>query len=169
MPLATAAGLLALVGIVDIAGTVFSGWLTDRVDARLLLGVYYTLRGASLLLLPSLSGDGMHLNMLAFIIFYGLDWVATVPPTIALCRHAFGERAPIVFGWVFAAHQVGAAIAAAGAGLIRDHLGAYTLAWYVAGALCFGAAAMSVSIARRRSATDEPADGLAGHPLADGI
>ncbi|HEX5967560.1 MAG TPA: MFS transporter, partial [Intrasporangium sp.] len=151
MPLTTAAGLLALVGIFDIAGTVFSGWLTDRIDPRVLLGVYYTLRGASLLLLPSLFSDDLHVNMLAFIIFYGLDWVATVPPTIALCREAFGDRAPIVFGWVFASHQIGAAISAAGAGVIRDQLGAYTVAWYVAGALCFAAAAMSMSITKRRA------------------
>ena len=134
----------------------FSGWLTDRVDPRVLLGVYDTLRGASLLLLPSLFSDDLHVNMLAFIIFYGLDWVATVPPTIALCRQAFGDRAPIVFGWVFASHQIGAAIAATGAGLIRDHLGAYTAAWYVAGALCFAAAAMSMSIAKRRVRTETP-------------
>jgi predicted MFS family arabinose efflux permease len=156
MPLTAAAGLLALVGIFDIAGTVFSGWLTDRIDARILLGVYYTLRGASLLLLPSLFSDEMHVNMLAFVIFYGLDWVATVPPTIALCRDAFGDRAPIVFGWVFASHQIGAAVAATGAGLARDHLGSYSLAWYVAGALCFGAAVMSLSIARSRVSADPP-------------
>jgi predicted MFS family arabinose efflux permease len=161
MPLTTAAGLLALVGIFDIAGTVFSGWLTDRIDPRVLLGVYYTLRGASLLLLPSLFSDDLHVNMLAFIIFYGLDWVATVPPTIALCRQAFGDRAPIVFGWVFASHQIGAAIAATGAGLIRDQLGTYTLAWYIAGALCFAAAVMSMSILKRRVTIDSP--------LADGI
>ena len=146
----TAAGLLALVGIFDIVGTIFSGWLTDRVDARLLLAVYYTLRGASLFLLPSLFSDEMHVNMLAFVLFYGLDWVATVPPTIALCRSAFGDRAPIVFGWVFASHQVGAAIAAVGAGLVRDQLGAYDLAWYAAGALCLGAAAMCVAITTQR-------------------
>jgi Sugar phosphate permease len=161
MPATTAAGLLALVGIFDIAGTVFSGWLTDRIDPRVLLGVYYTLRGASLLLLPSLFSDDLHVNMLAFIIFYGLDWVATVPPTIALCRAAFGDRAPIVFGWVFASHQLGAAVAAVGAGLVRDHLGAYTAAWYVAGALCFAAAAMSMSIAKRGVRP--------GTPLADAI
>jgi MFS family permease len=89
----------------------------------------------------------MHVNMLAFILFYGLDWVATVPPTIALCRSAFGERAPIVFGWVFASHQLGAAAAALGAGLIRDQLGTYNLAWYIAGALCLVVAVMCVSIA----------------------
>ena len=133
MPTTTAAGLLALVGVFDVVGTIFSGWLTDRVDPRILLAAYYTLRGGSLFLLPSLFSDSMHVNMLAFVLFYGLDWVATVPPTIALCRSAYGERAPIVFGWVFASHQLGAAAAALGAGLVRDHLGAYDLAWYVAG------------------------------------
>ncbi|WP_330474018.1 MFS transporter [Terrabacter sp. C0L_2] len=146
MPTTTAAGLLALVGVFDVVGTIFSGWLTDRVDPRVLLAAYYTLRGASLFLLPSLFSDSMHVNMLAFVLFYGLDWVATVPPTIALCRSAYGERAPIVFGWVFASHQLGAAAAALGAGIVRDHLGAYTLAWYVAGALCLAAAGMCVAI-----------------------
>ena len=150
MPTTTAAGLLALVGVFDIVGTVFSGWLTDRVDPRVLLAAYYTLRGASLFLLPSLFSDSMHVNMLAFILFYGLDWVATVPPTIALCRSAFGERAPIVFGWVFASHQIGAAVAALGAGLVRDQLGTYDLAWYVAGALCLVAAGMCVAIRTAR-------------------
>lgn len=107
MPMTTVASLLALVGVFDIVGTIFSGWLTDRVDARFLLAVYYTLRGASLFLLPTLFSDSMHVNMLAFVLFYGLDWVVTVPPTMALCRVAFGEQAPVVFGWVFASHQVG--------------------------------------------------------------
>jgi MFS family permease len=150
MPTTTAAGLLALVGIFDIVGTVFSGWLTDRVDPRALLAAYYTLRGASLFLLPSLFSDHMHVNMLSFVLFYGLDWVATVPPTIALCRTAFGERAPIVFGWVFASHQLGAAVAALGAGLVRDQLGTYDLAWYVAGVLCLLAAAMCVAVRTAR-------------------
>lgn len=151
MPQTTAASLLAVVGIFDIVGTIFSGWLTDRLDPRFLLAMYYTLRGASLFLLPSLFGDEMHVNMLAFILFYGLDWVATVPPTMALCRIAFGESAPIVFGWVFASHQIGAAVAAAGAGMIRDQLGTYDLAWYAAGALCVVAAALCVSIRNRPS------------------
>ena len=106
MPTRPRPRLLAVVGIFDIVGTIFSGWLTDRVDPRFLLAMYYTLRGASLFLLPSLFGDEVHVSMLAFILFYGLDWVATVPPTIALCRNAFGERGPVVFGWVFAAHQM---------------------------------------------------------------
>ena len=81
--------------------------------------------------------------MLVFIIFYGLDWVATVPPTVALCRQYFGDAGPVVFGWVFASHQVGAAIAATAAGLTRDHLGTYTPAWFVAGGLCLVAASFS--------------------------
>ncbi|MEU6646539.1 MFS transporter [Saccharomonospora sp. NPDC046836] len=142
----TAAGLLALVGLFDIAGTIASGWLTDRVDPRWLLGAYYTLRGASLLILPHLFAPTTEPPMWAFIIFYGLDWVATVPPTVALCRQRFGLSGPIVFGWVFASHQVGAAIAAFGAGLTRDQLGSYDLAWYVAGGLCALAALMSMRI-----------------------
>ncbi|PXY32848.1 MFS transporter [Prauserella muralis] len=146
MPHTTAAGLLALVGIFDVAGTIASGWLTDRVDPRKLLGAYYTLRGASLLVLPQLFAATTEPPMWAFIVFYGLDWVATVPPTVALCRERFGLTGPIVFGWVFASHQVGAALAAFGAGFTRDQLGAYDLAWYVAGGLCAIAAVLSLRI-----------------------
>ncbi|WP_461120172.1 MFS transporter [Saccharothrix stipae] len=148
MPTTTAAGLLALVGIFDIVGTVLSGWLTDRVDSRILLAVYYVLRGASLLVLPQLFHASVHPSMLVFIIFYGLDWVATVPPTVALCRQVFGLSAPVVFGWVFASHQIGAAIAATAAGLTRDHFGNYAPAWYVAGLLSIGAAVLSMKIKR---------------------
>ena len=148
MPTTTAAGLLALVGVFDIAGTVLSGWLTDRVDSRILLAVYYVLRGASLLVLPQLFHDSVHPSMLVFIIFYGLDWVATVPPTVALCRQVFGLSAPVVFGWVFASHQIGAAVAATAAGLTRDHFGDYAPAWYVAGLLSIGAAVLSMKIKR---------------------
>ncbi|GGP43709.1 MFS transporter [Saccharothrix coeruleofusca] len=155
MPTTTAAGLLALVGVFDIVGTVLSGWLTDRVDPRLLLAVYYALRGASLLVLPQLFGDHVQPSMLVFIIFYGLDWVATVPPTVALCREVFGASGAIVFGWVFASHQVGAAIAATGAGLVRDHLGDYAPAWYAAGVLSIGAALLSARV-RRPSPVVEP-------------
>ncbi|GAA1765005.1 MFS transporter [Luedemannella helvata] len=148
MPTTTAAGLLALVGIFDIVGTILSGWLTDRFDARVLLVVYYTLRGVSLLVLPAVLGDAVHLGMVGFIVFYGLDWVATVPPTIALCRAHFGEAGPIVFGWVFAAHQIGAAVAASAAGVLRDVRGDYTLAWAGAGVLCLLAAALSARVGR---------------------
>ncbi|MQA86291.1 MAG: MFS transporter [Streptosporangiales bacterium] len=146
MPYTVAAGLLAVVGVFDVVGTVLSGWLTDRVDPRLLLGGYYLLRGASLLLLPQLFAPSVEPPIAAFVVFYGLDWVATVPPTVALCRDRFGLRGPIVFGWVFASHQVGAAFAAFGGGLIRDQLGTYDLAWYVAGGLCVIATAMSLRI-----------------------
>ncbi|GGT09926.1 MFS transporter [Nonomuraea spiralis] len=141
-----AAGLLAIIGVFDIVGTVASGWLSDKVDPKLLLGVYYALRGLSLMLLPGLFAATTEPSMLIFIVFYGLDWVATVPPTVALCRRIYGQDGAVVFGWVFASHQVGAAVAAVGAGLTRDHLGAYDLAWYVAGALCLLAAGMSLAI-----------------------
>nr|WP_238992205.1 MFS transporter [Jiangella ureilytica] len=148
MPVTTAAGLLAVIGIFDLVGTVASGWLTDRFDPRLLLGVYYALRGVSLMVLPLLLADTVHPPMLFFIVFYGLDWVATVPPTIALCREHFGASGPIVFGWVLASHQIGAALVAFGAGLTRDAYGSYDIAWIGAGALCAMAAAMALAIRR---------------------
>ena len=146
MPTTTAAGLLAVVGIFDILGTVASGALTDRVNPRILLAVYYALRGVGLLMLPALLSDAVHPSILAFVIVYGLDWVATVPPTAALCREAFGDNGTIVFGWVFAAHQIGAALASVSAGVIRDATSDYTLAWFGAAALCAVAALMSLGI-----------------------
>jgi predicted MFS family arabinose efflux permease len=146
MPTTVAAGLLATIGILDVAGTVFSGWLTDRVDPRLLLVVYYTGRGISLLLLPSLLSPQAEPSTWVFVIFYGLDWVATVPPTIVLCRSYFGARTPVVFGWVFASHQLGAAVAAAGAGWLRDLQGNYDLAFYLASGLCGIAALLCLNV-----------------------
>jgi len=148
MPHTTAASLLALVGIFDVAGTILSGWLTDRWDPRWLLVGYYSLRGLSLLVLPSLLAPGVEPSMWMFIVFYGLDWIATVPPTVALCREWFDTDGPIVFGWVFASHQVGAAVTAWGAGAIRDVQGSYDLAFYLAGGLCAFAALMSGRIRR---------------------
>ncbi|MFC3689028.1 MFS transporter [Aquipuribacter hungaricus] len=156
MPVTTAAGLLAVVGVFDIVGTVLSGWLTDRVDPRLLLLAYYSLRGMSLFLLPPLFGPEVRLSMVAFIVFYGLDWVATVPPTLALVREHFGARTPVVFGWVFASHQLGSATAAFGGGVVRDLTGSYDLAWTLAGALCVLAAGLSVAV-RRPALTPAPA------------
>jgi len=146
MPTTVAAGLLATIGILDVAGTVFSGWLTDRVDPRLLLVVYYAGRGLSLLLLPSLLSPQAEPSTWVFVIFYGLDWVATVPPTIVLCRNYFGARSPVVFGWVFASHQLGAAIAAAGAGRLRDLQGNYDMAFYLAAGLCFVAVILCAKV-----------------------
>jgi MFS family permease len=146
MPTTVAAGLLATIGVLDVAGTVFSGWLTDRVDPRILLVVYYTGRGISLLLLPSLLSPHAEPSTWVFVIFYGLDWVATVPPTIVLCRNYFGTRSPVVFGWVFASHQLGAAVAAAGAGWLRDMQGEYDMAFYLAAGLCFVAALLCAKV-----------------------
>ena len=148
MPETTAAGLLAVVGVFDIVGTVASGWLTDKLNPRLLLAAYYGLRGAGLLMLPSLLSDSLHPSMIAFVVVYGLDWVATVPPTAALCREAFGEAGSVVFGWVFAAHQIGAAIVSVGAGVIRDTTGQYTMAWVGAACLCLVAAFASTRVER---------------------
>ena len=146
LPETAAASLLALVGVFDIVGTIFSGWLTDRFDSRILLGVYYALRGLSLLFLPDLFASTAQPKMLIFIIFYGLDWVATVPPTIALCRQHFGANASIVFGWIFAAHQIGAAVAATASAAVRDQLGSYNAAWYGAGFLCLIATVFALLI-----------------------
>lgn len=153
MPTTVAAGLLATIGILDVAGTIFSGWLTDRVDPRLLLVVYYLGRGVSLLLLPSLLSPHAEPSTWVFVIFYGLDWVATVPPTIVLCRRYFGARTPVVFGWVFASHQLGAAVAAAGAGWLRDLRGDYDLAFYLASGLCAVAALLCLSVRKQQVST----------------
>lgn len=146
MSITAAAGLLAMVGVFDVVGTVLSGWLTDRVNPRYLLVGYYTFRGIGLSFLPLLLGDEIHPSIVLFVIVYGLDWVATVPPTVALCREYFGDRASIVFGWVFAAHQVGAALAATAAGLVRDAMGTYTYAWLGGAALCVIAAVFSYGV-----------------------
>jgi hypothetical protein len=157
MPETTAAGLLAVVGVFDIVGTVASGWLTDKLNPRLLLAAYYGLRGAGLLMLPSLLSDSPHPSMIAFVVVYGLDWVATVPPTAALCREAFGEAGSVVFTWVFAAHQIGAAVVSVGAGVIRDTTGQYTMAWVGAACLCLVAAFVSTRVGRAsRSTLDRP-------------
>ena len=146
-----AASVLAMMGVFDFVGTIGSGWLSDRFDNRWLLFWYYGLRGLSLLYLPFTSFTFYGLSL--FAMFYGLDWIATVPPTVKLTADRFGrERAPIVFGWIFAGHQIGAATAALGAGLSRTELASYLPAFFVAGALCLLAAALALSIARPSSA-----------------
>ena len=153
MPPTTAACLLALIGVFDIVGTIGSGWLSDRVDPRLLLLVYYGLRGLSLLAVPAVLGPGVRPGLLFFVVFYGLDWVATVPPTVALCRQLVGvERAGVVFGWVFASHMIGAGLAAEFAGIVRVATGSYAAAWWTAGVLCLAAAAAIMTIAPARRA-----------------
>ncbi|EFH31437.1 MFS transporter [Streptomyces pristinaespiralis] len=149
MPITAAASLLAVIGVFDVVGTIASGWFTDRFDARRLLAVYYALRGVSLLFLPLLLGPSVQPPMIFFIVFYGLDWVATVPPTIALCREHYGDDSAIVFGWVLASHQVGAAVVAFAGGVARDVFGEYDVVWYASGALCAAAALMALVIRRK--------------------
>jgi MFS family permease len=149
-----AAGLLALMGIFDIIGTTASGWLTDRYSSRMLLLVYYGLRGLALLALPSalLTHTDSSLNLFAF--FYGLDWIATVPPTVKLASEAFGPaRASVVFGWIGCAHQMGASMAAIGAGAIRSGSGSYEYAFLIAGVLCLLTALVFLLPERRAVAT----------------
>ncbi|MFY0407253.1 MFS transporter [Solicola sp. PLA-1-18] len=148
MPQTTAAGLLAVVGIFDIVGTIASGALTDRIDPRYLLVGYYVFRGVGLAVLPFLLSDVIRPSIVVFVVIYGLDWVATVPPTAALCREAFGESGTVVFGWVFASHQVGAAVASVVAGVVRDATGEYTFAWFGAAGLCAVAAFVSLAVRR---------------------
>jgi sugar phosphate permease len=111
--------------------------------------MYYALRGISLMLLP-IALDVQNAGLWLFIVFYGLDWVATVPPTVTLATKAFGRSdGPIVYGWIFTSHQVGAASAAFAAGAIRSTTGDYLIAFVLAGALCIAAAAMALRIGRQ--------------------
>ncbi len=147
IPQVQAASLLAAMGIFDFFGTIMSGWLSDRYDNRWLLFWYYGLRGLSLLMLPFTDFSFYGLSL--FAMFYGLDWIATVPPTVRLTAQRFGaERANLVFGWVFAGHQIGAAFAASGAGLSRTLLATYLPAFFFAGALCVIAAVIVLGISR---------------------
>lgn len=148
IPEVTAAGLLAFMGVFDLIGTTLSGWLSDRFDSRWLLFWYYGLRGLSLLFLPTALDMG-YMELTLFSVFYGLDWIATVPPTVKLASDRFGpEKAGIVFGWIVAAHQLGAAAAAFEAGFLREWFGSYDLAFTMAGYVCMLAALMSIRIKR---------------------
>jgi sugar phosphate permease len=151
MPELDAASALAMMGAFDFVGTILSGWLSDRYDNRWLLFWYYGLRGLSLLYLPSSTFSLYGLSL--FALFYGLDWIATVPPTVKLAANTFGrEKAGLMFGWIFAAHQIGAATAAFGAGFTRSTLATYLPAFYVAGAMCLVAALLALAIRRGPSA-----------------
>ncbi|HPA39379.1 MAG TPA: MFS transporter [Phenylobacterium sp.] len=143
-----AAGLLAMMGLFDLVGTTASGWLTDRYDPRKLLFAYYALRGLSLIVLPFTDFSIVSLSL--FAVFYGLDWIATVPPTVRLATDAFGDRdGPIVFGWIAAGHQAGAATAAITAGVLRAAEGRYLEAFVLAGFTGFAAAIASLMIRRQ--------------------
>ena len=151
MPAVVAASTLAMMGVFDLVGTIGSGWLTDRFDSRALLFWYYGLRGLSLLYLPFSTFTFYGLSL--FGMFYGLDWLATVPPTVRLSAQCFGrERAGVAFGWIFAAHQLGAATAAFGAGLSRDMLASYLPAFFAAGAMCLVASSIVWLVDAKRPA-----------------
>ena len=160
IPEVTAAGLLASMGVFDLLGTTMSGWLSDRWNNRYLLCWYYGLRGLSLVFLPIAFGAQLlflpygtgafgprFIGLAVFAVFYGLDWVATVPPTVRLTADLFGKQnAALMFGWIFAAHQLGAATAAFGAGAVHTWLGGYQAAFIGSGALCLLAAGLVLHI-----------------------
>ncbi|PLZ01414.1 MFS transporter [Burkholderia sp. WAC0059] len=151
------ASLLATMGVFDLFGTTLSGWLSDRFNSRVLLCWYYGLRGLSLIYLPHAFGIDFF-GLPIFAVFYGLDWIATVPPTVRLTADVFGkERAPIVFGWIVAGHQLGAAFAAFGAGLLRASLGTYTVASMISGGLCLVGALLVLRINRGSRVASEQA------------
>jgi predicted MFS family arabinose efflux permease len=155
IPEVRAASLLALMGLFDLVGTTASGWLSDRYNCRYLLFGYYGLRGLSLLFLPqALLGPASGLGI--FAVFYGLDWIATVPPTVRLTTDLFGKAdAPIIFGWLLAGHQLGAGVTAFEAGALRTVLGDYYVPVLISGALCLIAALLVLRIGRSRVGDDK--------------
>ncbi|HEX7815674.1 MFS transporter [Dyella sp.] len=156
IPEVRAAGLLAMMGFCDLIGTTLSGWLTDRFDSRKLLFMYYGLRGASLIWLP--YSDFSFSSLSIFGVFYGLDWIATVPPTLKIAAETFGDNdAPVVFGWVAAGHQMGAATAAFFAGSMRTYTGNYFESLVIAGCLGIVASFLAIAIRRRPTLSPQPA------------
>ncbi len=152
MAVTVAAGLVSLIGVFSLVGTVISGWLTDRLDPRALLVAYFGARGALLVLLPALFGPEAGPAMVGFAVVFGLLDVATVPPTILLCRRAFGADGAIVFGWVNAFHQVGAGAVAVLGGAVRDVVGGYGPVWPLTAVLCVFAAVLALALPRARPA-----------------
>lgn len=150
IPIVTAASLLSFMGVFNMVGTTLSGWLSDRIDNRWLLFWYYLFRGASLVLLPFALMEGNLTWILVFTVFYGLDWVATVPPTINLSRQIFGvHKSAIIYGWIFASHQVGAATAAYGGGMLYSYFNTYTWAFFMAGVCCVMASLFVILIKKQ--------------------
>jgi sugar phosphate permease len=153
IPVVGAAGYLALMGAFDLVGTTLSGWLSDRWSSRYLLFAFYALRGVSLLFVTQAFGIAGLFGLPLFAMFYGLDWIATLPPTVKLAVDAFGkEEAPIVFGWISASHQLGAAAIVGVAGFIRTTQGSYDRAFMLSALLCFIAALMVLGVGRGKRA-----------------
>lgn len=150
MPATLAAGIIGIIGIFDVIGTIASGWLTDRYDPRVLLAIYYATRGISLIFVNGMLGPEMNVPLWAWIVFYGLDWTATVPPTVELCRETFGiSDSGVAFGWVYAAHMIGAGVGANVTGLLRSDHGTYATSWMLTAGLCIAAGALAMTIRRR--------------------
>lgn len=150
IPVVTAAAMLSFMGVFDLIGTTLSGWLSDRYDNRWLLFWYYSLRGLSLIFLPFALAQGSYTWLVIFSIFYGLDWIATVPPTIGLTRQRFGiEKSAMMYGWITAAHQVGAGIAAYSGGVIYKVFGSYMWAFLLAGGFCLLASLFVILIKKQ--------------------
>jgi len=158
MAVTAAAGLVSVIGVFSLVGTVVSGWLTDRVDPRALLVGYYGARGVLLVLLPALFGPEAGPVMVGFAVVFGLLDVATVPPTILLCRRMFGADGAIVFGWVNAFHQVGAGAVAVLGGVVRDAAGGYGPVWPLTAALCAFAVLLALTLPRAEPTVPVPAD-----------
>jgi MFS family permease len=147
IPEVNGASVLAVIGVFSLIGSALSGWMCDRFNPRVLLFWYYGLRGLSLVLVPFSSFDPF--SLLAFAVFYGLDWVATGPATFALTNEIFGRRdTPVIVSWIFAAHQVGGALAALGAGAVRSLEGSYLLAFVASGVACLLASMLVLRISR---------------------
>ncbi|KGR78033.1 MFS transporter [Ureibacillus manganicus] len=152
IPLVTAASLLSFMGVFNMVGTTLSGWLSDRIDNRWLLFWYYLFRGGSLVLLPFALMEGNITWIIVFSVFYGLDWVATVPPTINISRQIFGlHKSAIIYGWIYASHQAGAAVAAYGGGLVYQYFNTYTWAFFMAGVFCVLASLFVIVIKKQPS------------------
>lgn len=156
IPVVTAAAMLSFMGVFDLVGTTLSGWLSDRIDNRWLLFWYYALRGISLLFLPFTLAQGSYVWLVIFSIFYGLDWIATVPPTIGLARREFGlKKSTLMYGWIMAAHQVGAGIAAFGGGVIFKVFGSYQWAFILAGSMCVLASLFVIMLKKHQPKLEE--------------
>jgi len=148
IPEVSSASMLAVIGGFSLIGSAASGWLCDRVNPRVLLFWYYGLRGLSLAIIPFTQFDVVSLSI--FSVFYGLDWVATGPATVALTNEVFGRRdAPVIVAWIFAGHQIGGSLAAFGAGVVRSVTGNYLLAFLISGLACLLASLLVLRIARR--------------------
>lgn len=157
IPQIAAASLLGIMGGLNMVGTIFSGWMIDRVQANRWLALVYALRGLSLLFLPFVKDFS---GLVVFAIIYGLDWFATVPPSMAITADTFGrQNVGKVYGWIFMSHQIGAAIMASAAGAIRTWMGEYQFAFLSGGVIAMIAAGLALQIKLKPKEAPPPGDG----------